>query len=45
MSTEIGTAAQPMPPAGHTPPEERLQSLDILRGFDMFWISGESFNK
>ena len=40
MSTEIGTAAQPMPPAGHTPPEERLQSLDILRGFDMFWISG-----
>jgi len=25
---------------GHTPADERLQSIDALRGFDMFWISG-----
>src|SRR5258708_4489814 len=25
---------------GHTPVDERIQSLDVLRGFDMFWISG-----
>src|SRR5437870_10545039 len=28
------------PPAAHTPPAERIQSIDVLRGFDMFWISG-----
>jgi len=27
-------------PTGHTPAAERVQSIDILRGFDMFWISG-----
>ena len=27
-------------PAGGTPATERMQSLDVLRGFDMFWISG-----
>ena len=26
--------------AGHTPAGARMQSIDILRGFDMFWISG-----
>lgn len=26
--------------AGHTPASERVQSIDVLRGFDMFWISG-----
>ena len=26
--------------AGHTPAGERMRSIDILRGFDMFWISG-----
>lgn len=25
---------------GHTPPSERVQSIDVLRGFDMFWILG-----
>jgi predicted acyltransferase len=25
---------------GHTAAEERVQSVDVLRGFDMFWISG-----
>lgn len=32
--------------SSHTPAGERLQSLDILRGFDMFWITGgdELFN-
>src|SRR5262245_14168631 len=24
----------------HTPASERLRSIDALRGFDMFWISG-----
>src|SRR5262245_5727419 len=28
------------PPPGHTPVSERIQSIDVLRGFDMFWISG-----
>ena len=28
------------PKAGHTPASERVQSIDVLRGFDMFWISG-----
>jgi predicted acyltransferase len=28
------------PRIGHTDASERLQSVDILRGFDMFWISG-----
>ncbi len=27
-------------PPTHTAPAERIQSVDILRGFDMFWISG-----
>ena len=25
---------------GHTPETERVQSIDVLRGFDMFWITG-----
>ncbi|HWI57922.1 MAG TPA: DUF5009 domain-containing protein, partial [Bacillota bacterium] len=32
------TPAQPR--AGHTAASERVQSIDMLRGFDMFWISG-----
>lgn len=28
---------------GHTPPGERMQSIDALRGFSMFWISGVDF--
>src|SRR5882757_3035470 len=24
----------------HVPPQQRLMSLDALRGFDMFWIIG-----
>ena len=27
----------------HTLPEKRLHSLDALRGFDMFWITGGSY--
>jgi len=27
----------------HTEPEKRLHSLDALRGFDMFWITGGSY--
>src|SRR5438067_1452253 len=27
-------------PPDHTPAAERIQSIDVLRGFDMFWISG-----
>lgn len=27
-------------PSGRTPPSERLVALDVLRGFDMFWILG-----
>ena len=26
-----------------TEPEQRLQSLDVLRGFDMFWITGGGY--
>ncbi|MDX1286135.1 MAG: DUF5009 domain-containing protein [Draconibacterium sp.] len=26
-----------------TEPQKRLQSLDVLRGFDMFWITGGGF--
>lgn len=27
----------------HSDPEKRLHSLDALRGFDMFWITGGSY--
>ncbi|MEN8123370.1 MAG: hypothetical protein ABFS35_23735 [Bacteroidota bacterium] len=26
-----------------TEPQKRLYSLDVLRGFDMFWITGGGF--
>jgi predicted acyltransferase len=40
--TEIDAPApvSPPPAVGHTPADERIQSIDVLRGFDMFWISG-----
>ena len=50
--TSVGIASEVHVPAGadvsghqvhhvgHTAASERLQSVDILRGFDMFWISG-----
>ena len=28
------------PKGEHAAPSERVQSIDVLRGFDMFWISG-----
>src|SRR5260221_7341366 len=36
---ETAKEISPSPPA-HTPVAERIQSIDVLRGFDMFWISG-----
>ncbi len=36
----VPTAAPAALPTAHTPPTERIQSVDVLRGFDMFWISG-----
>lgn len=45
MSTQIEPAAGSASKAGghrveHTAANERVQSVDVLRGFDMFWISG-----
>src|ERR1700690_2471654 len=42
MSTVTIEPGETTAPAGveHTPSDERLQSIDALRGFDMFWISG-----
>jgi hypothetical protein len=37
--TELG-APDDGPRFEHTAANERLQSVDIRRGFDMFWISG-----
>ncbi|MEO8428066.1 MAG: hypothetical protein ABI651_13225, partial [Verrucomicrobiota bacterium] len=28
------------PNVEHAAPSQRVQSIDVLRGFDMFWISG-----
>ena len=39
-NTEAAASPQIEPKVAHTAPSERLQSIDILRGFDMFWISG-----
>ena len=38
-ATELG-APDDGPRVEHTAAIERLHSVDILRGFDMFWISG-----
>ncbi len=39
--TSTSTMAPPSSPgAAHATPSERVQSIDVLRGFDMFWISG-----
>jgi len=37
---EASKAVSAPPAAAHTPVAERIQSVDVLRGFDMFWISG-----
>src|SRR5262245_32067716 len=44
-TTPAATAAPATPaPVTHTPAAERIQSIDVLRGFDMFWISvGDHF--
>lgn len=36
----IAARRQPAPTATVTPPSSRLLSIDALRGFDMFWITG-----
>ncbi len=38
--TRAPASPQFEPKVEHTALSERLQSIDILRGFDMFWISG-----
>jgi len=45
MTTTTPATAEASPPIkiGHTPSNERLQSIDALRGFDMFWISGGEY--
>jgi predicted acyltransferase len=37
---EEGGASDGGAQVGHTTPSQRVRSVDVLRGFDMFWISG-----
>src|SRR5438067_9045718 len=37
---ESATPRAPGPAHAHATVTERVQSIDVLRGFDMFWISG-----
>src|SRR4029450_13416559 len=38
--TRETTSPKAEPKIEHTAPNERVPSIDVLRGFDMFWISG-----